>query len=151
MRVLEVCVLLRVVRVLEMRERRRGRRDVIRRRRRGKRRGRRREEMKEGMKEETTEEMTDAMKEETTDVTDTTTDIATTPIITETAAAATAAAEATRTVLVVKYSLVCSIQLHAVLLSIPKGYKEEIHATSTCCHRYESQLTMRSRPHGNPS
>lgn len=117
------------------------------------------EGMKEGMKEETTEEMTDAMtdettdamKEETTDVTDTTTDIATTPIITETAAAATAAAEATRTVLVVKYSLVCSIQLHAVLLSIPKGYKEEIHATSTCCHRYESQLTMRSRPHGNPS
>ena len=123
--------------------------------------------MKEGMKEGTTEEMTDAMtdettdamtdettdamKEETTDVTDTTTDIATTPIITETAAAATAAAEATRTVLVVKYSLVCSIQLHAVLLSIPKGYKEEIHATSTCCHRYESQLTMRSRPHGNPS
>lgn len=129
-------------------------------------RGRRREETTEGMKEETTEEtteeMTEEMKEETTDAmkegtieetdtTDTTTDIATTPIITETAAAATAAAEATRTVLVVKYSLVCSIQLHAVLLSIPKGYKEEIHATSTCCHRYESQLTMRSRPHGNPS
>lgn len=117
-------------------------------------RGRRREETTEEMTEEMKEETTDAMKEgtiEETDTTDTTTDIATTPIITETAAAATAAVEVTRTVLVVKYSLVCSIRFHAVLLSIPKGYKEEIHAAPTCCHRYESQMTMRSRPHRNPS